>query len=135
MTEPRPRANDPSTGELIADLTSQTSRLIRDEMRLAQAELKESLKHAGTGAGLFSGTAVVAFLGAASLVAAAIAALSLALPVWAAAVIVAVVLFIASGIAALAGKKQLDQASPTPEMAVASVRNDIHEVKDARHAH
>lgn len=135
MNQPRPRSEEQSTGELITQLSSQTSRLIRDEMRLAQTEFRESVKHAGTGAGLFSGTAVLGFLGLASLVAAAIAALSLALPVWAAAAIVAVVLLAASGITALVGKKQLDQASPTPEMTVSSVKQDIQEVKDARHAH
>ena len=134
MNQPGPRPDDPSTGELISALSSQTSRLIRDEMRLAQAELKDSVKHAGAGAGLFSATALLAVLGLASLIAAAIAALSLALPVWAAAVIVAVVLFAASGVAALVGKKQIDQASP-PEMTVSSIKNDIHEMKDARHAH
>lgn len=104
-------------------------------MRLAQAEFKVSVKHAGIGAGFFSGTAVLAVLGLASLITAAIAALALVLPVWAAAVIVAVVLFAASGIAALVGKKQLGQASPTPEMTVSNVKHDIQEVKDARHAH
>jgi putative superfamily III holin-X len=66
-------------------------------------------------------------------IAAAIAALSLALPVWASALIVAVVLFAAAGIAVLVSKKQLDQASPIPEKTVANVKQDIHEVKDASH--
>lgn len=134
MSQPLSQPDDASTGELITQLSSQTSRLIRDEMRLAQAELKESLKHAGAGAGLFSGTALLGVLGLACLVTAAVAGLALVVPVWAAALIVAVALFAASGVAALVGKKQLDQASPTPEMAVSSVKHDIQEVKDARHA-
>jgi hypothetical protein len=73
--------------------------------------------------------------GLGSLITAAIAALSLAMPVWAAALIVAVVLFAGAGVAALISKEQLAQASPTPERTVASVKEDIHEVKDARHAH
>ena len=52
---------------------------------------------------------------------------------WAAALTVAVVLFAAAGIAALVSKKQLDQSAPTAEMTVANVKQDIHEVKDARH--
>jgi len=132
--EPKPAA-EASISELMTQLASQTSRLARDEMRLAQKEFVESVKHAGIGAGLFSAAGLVAVLGLGSLVAAAIAALSLALPVWAAALIVAVVLFAAAGIAALVSKKQLDQASPTPEMTVANVKQDIHEIKDARHDH
>ena len=66
-------------GELMTQLSSQTSRLVRDEMRLAQKEFVESAKHAGIGAGLFSAAGLVAVFGLGSLIAAAIAALSLAL--------------------------------------------------------
>jgi len=124
-----------STGELITQLASQTSRLVRDEMRLAQKEFQESAKHAGIGAGLFSVAGVFAVLGVATLVAAAVAGLALVLPVWAAAVIVGVVLLAAGGVAALIGKKQVQEASPVPERTVANVKDDIHEVKDARHDH
>ena len=103
--------------------------------RLAQKEFQESAKHAGIGAGLFSVAGVFAVLGAATLVAAAVAALALVLPVWAAAVIVGVVLLAAGGVAALIGKKQVQEASPVPERTVANVKDDIHEVKDARHDH
>jgi Flp pilus assembly protein TadB len=122
-----------STGELIAQLTSQTSRLVRDEMRLAQKEFQESVKHAGIGAGLFSVAGVLAVFGVATVIAAAVAALALALPVWAAALIVGAVLLAAGGIAALVGKKQVQEASPVPQQTVANVKDDIQEVKGARH--
>jgi Flp pilus assembly protein TadB len=127
-------AENASTGELIAQLTSQTSRLVRDEMRLAQKEFQESAKHAGIGAGLFSVAGVLAVFGVATLIAAAVAALALVLPVWAAALIVGAVLLAAGGIAALVGKKQVQEASPVPQQTVANVKDDIQEVKDARHA-
>jgi hypothetical protein len=129
----KPGAEAP-VGELMTQLSSQTSRLVRDEMRLAQKEFVESAKHAGIGAGLFSAAGLVAVFGLGSLIAAAIAALSLVLPVWAAALIVAVALFAVAGIAALVSKKQLSQAAPTPTQTVANVKQDIDEVKDARHA-
>jgi Flp pilus assembly protein TadB len=122
-----------STGELITQLTAQTSRLVRDEIRLAQKEFQESAKHAGIGAGLFSVAGVLAVFGVATLIAAAVAALALALPVWAAALIVGAVLLAAGGIAALVGKKQVQEASPVPQQTVANVKDDIQEVKDARH--
>ena len=52
--EPKPAA-EPSISELMTQLSSQTSRLVRDEMRLAQKEFVEYAKHAGIGAGLFRG--------------------------------------------------------------------------------
>ena len=123
---------DASIGELMSQLSAQTSRLVRDEMRLAQKEFQESVKHAGIGAGLISAAGLLAVIGLMTLVAAAVAALALVLPVWAAAVIVAVVLFIAAGIAALFSRKQADEITPPVTESAESVKADIKEVKDAR---
>jgi Putative Actinobacterial Holin-X, holin superfamily III len=135
MTGPNGRREDPSIGELMTQLSSQTTRLVRDELRLAQKEFSETAKRAGIGAGIFSGAGLLAVFGLGALITAAIAALALVLDVWAAALIVGVVLLAAAGIAALISKKQLEQASPTPERTVANVKQDINEVKEARHAH
>jgi len=130
--EPRPAA-DASIGELMTQLSSQTSRLVRDEMRLAQKEFQESAKRAGIGAGLLSGAGLIAVFGLASFIAAAIAALSLVLPVWAAALIVGAALFVAAGVAALVSRREMQQITPAAPQTVASVKDDIREVKDARH--
>jgi Flp pilus assembly protein TadB len=127
------RAADPSIGELMSQLSSQVSRLIRDEMRLAQKEFQESAKHAGIGAGLFSVAGLLAFFGAAAFIAAAIAALSLVVAVWAAALIVGAVLFIAAGVAALVGRSQAQEVGPAAPRTVETVKADIQELKDARH--
>ncbi len=55
------------------------------------------------------------------------------LPVWAAALVVGGVLFAAAAIAGLVSKKQVEQASPTPQQTVANIKQDIDEVKEARH--
>ena len=132
MTVESKSAADASIGELMSQLSAQTSRLVRDEMRLAQKEFQESAKHAGIGAGLISAAGVLSVLGLATLIAAAVAALSLVLPVWAAAVIMAAVVFVAAGIAALLGRKQAAEVAPPPKASVESVKADIKEVKDAR---
>jgi Flp pilus assembly protein TadB len=124
---------EPTIGELMGQLSSQVSRLIRDEMRLAEKEFQESAKHAGIGAGLFSVAGLLAFFGAATVIAAVTAALALVLPVWAAALIVGAVLFIAAGIAALGGRKQTKEVTPAVPRTVETVKADIQEIKDARH--
>jgi hypothetical protein len=124
---------DPTIGELMGQLSSQVSRLIRDEMRLAEKEFQQSAKHAGIGAGLFSVAGQLAFFGAAVVIAAAVAALSLVLPVWAAALIVGAVLFLAAGIAALFGRSQAKEVTPAAPRTVETVKADIQEIKDARH--
>ncbi|WP_110917353.1 phage holin family protein [Mycolicibacterium holsaticum] len=129
--ESRPTA-DASIGELMGQLSTQTSRLIRDEMRLAQKEFQEAARHAGIGAGLFSVAGLLAFFGVATFITAGIAALSLVLPVWAAALIVGAVLFVAAGIAALIGRKQTNEVTPPAPRTVETVKADIEELKEAR---
>jgi hypothetical protein len=46
--------------------------------------------------------------------------------------IVTLVLFVAAGIAALVGKKQVQQVTPTPERTVENVKLDVQEVKESR---
>lgn len=127
--ESKPGA-DASLGELMSQLSAQTSRLVRDELRLAQKEFQESAKHAGIGAGLLSVAGLFALLGLATVIAAAVAALSLVLSVWAAALIVALVLFVIAGIGALVSKKQADEVTPAAPRTVETVKADIQEVKD-----
>jgi Flp pilus assembly protein TadB len=133
MTVESKPAADASIGELLSQLSAQTSRLVRDELRLAQKEFQQSAKHAGIGAGLFSLAGLLAFLGFVTLIGAAVAALSLVLPVWAAAVIVAVVLFLVAGVAGLIGRRQADEVTPAAPRTVETVKADIQEVKGARH--
>lgn len=130
---PTGTSSDASVGELIMRMSEQTSRLVRDELRLAQAEMSEKAKHGGIGAGLFGAGGILALFGFGALITAAILALALVLPAWASALIVAVLLFVAAGVAALIGKKQISQASPTPERTVESVKRDVEEVKERRH--
>lgn len=122
---------DQPIGELVQQLSQQTSTLVRKEIRLAQLELQEKGKHAGIGAGMFGGSGLVALYGLGALIAAAILGLSTALDAWIAALIVSVVLFAVAGVLALTGKKQVEQATPPkPEAAMDSVQTDIDEVKE-----
>jgi uncharacterized membrane protein YqjE len=124
--------SEPSTAELVQRATEQVSRLVRDELALARAELTQKGKHAGIGIGLFGGGGALALYGLGALVATAILLLDLVLPAWAAALIVAVVLFAMAGILALVGKKQVSQAvPPVPAAAVRSVRADVDTVTAA----
>lgn len=133
MSDPKP-AEAASAGELVSRLSQQLTTLVRDEMRLAQAELTQKGKKAGIGAGLFGGAGVVALYGVGALVAAAIIALSLAVTAWLAAVIVAVVLFIVAGVLALVGKKEVSAATPAlPQEAIAGLKADVATVKESAH--
>lgn len=129
--------SDPTLGALVHDMTQQMSTLVRDEMRLAQAEMTQKGKKAGIGIGLFSGAGLLAFFGLAALISTAILALALALPAWLAALIVTVVLFAVAGVLALQGKKNVSKATPAmPEQALAGIKEDVATAKGERgHEH
>jgi len=117
-------------GTLVAQLSSDVSRLVRDELQLAKVELKDKGKEAGLGIGLFGGAGTVALYGVGALVAAAILGLATAVPAWLSALIVAVVLFAVAAVAALLGKRHVAQATPPmPEHAVENVQEDLEALK------
>lgn len=118
-----------STGELVVRLTDDIRTLVRDEIRLAQLELKNKAKRAGIGSGLFGAAGAVALLGSATLIAFAVLALGLVLPYWASALIVGIALLLAAGALALVGKQQLGKAMPpTPDDAIEGVKKDVDAV-------
>ena len=124
-------AQDGSTAELVRQAAEQISRLVRDELSLARAEMTEKGKKAGVGAGLLGGGGLVALYGVAALLTAIVLGLAEAMPAWLAALIVAVLLFAVAGVMAVLGRKEVQQATPpVPREAVDSVMADIDEVKE-----
>ena len=120
-----------STGELVKQLSEQVTALIRDELKLAQAEMTRKGKQAGAGAGLLGGSSLVALYGVGCLIACAIIAISGVVTAWLAALIVGAVLLAMVGIAALIGKGRLQKATPpVPEQTVSSVKTDVEEIKE-----
>jgi hypothetical protein len=125
-----PPGQDLSTAELFKQLSEQTSRLIRQEMALAKAELSEKGKQAGVGAGLFGGAGVSGLFALGALTATAIAALSLAMDTWLAALIVTVIWAAVAGVMALLGRSRVRKAlPPVPEHSVESVKEDVQWTK------
>lgn len=124
-------ASTASAGELVSRVSEQVSQLVRDELRLARAELTEKGKKAGRAGGLYGGAGLIALYGVAAFVAAAILGLAGPVPDWAAALIVGAVLFVIAGVAAALGRREAAQASPPlPQEAVAGLKEDIQIVKD-----
>ncbi|MFC8335780.1 phage holin family protein [Streptomyces rubiginosohelvolus] len=125
---------DEPVGVLVSRASQQISELVREEMQLARSEMAEKGRRFGKGGGLFGAAGFVGILASQALVATCIAALALALPLWAAALIVTAVLAAVAGAAALAGKKQIVRAgTPAPEQTIDSVKADLAEVKERAH--
>jgi uncharacterized membrane protein YqjE len=114
-----------SIGELFKQLSDELSTLVRQELRLAQAEMTEKGKKAGVGIGMFGGAGVITFLALQALTACLVALLATAMDVWIAALIITVV-----GVLALSGKKQVTEATPpVPEQTAETLKEDVQWAK------
>ena len=126
---PRPPSEE-TLGGLVHQLSTQVPELIRSELRLAQAEVTQKGRAAGKGLGAFGAAGLLALYGIGCLLAGAVLALALAVPAWAAALIVGGVLLAVAGIAALVGRGAVAQATPAaPERAIAGLKQDVETLK------
>src|SRR5215216_2104115 len=97
-------------GELLRQVAEQTTRLVRQELELAKAELTQKGKQAGAGAGLFGGAGAIGFLALAALTTCFILALNAVMPAWLAALLVAVVYGVIAAVLAMRGRAKVKQA-------------------------
>ena len=117
---------DRSTAELLKRLSNETTILVKQEVELAKAELQEKGKQAGIGAGMFGGAGLFGVAAFAALTAAVIAALELAMPLWLAELIVAVVYAAVAAVLAIRGRKKVREAAPpVPEQTKDSIKEDM----------
>lgn len=129
----RAELRDRGVGELVRELSSQMSTLARQELELAKAEMAEKGKQAGIGAGMFGGAAVAALAMLGALTATLILAIAVALPAWAAALIVTLLWgAVAGGLALLGRAKVSETGKPVPEETVATVKEDVQWLKGRR---
>ena len=114
---PDPNGQTESLGQLLGEVSKDISTLVRQEVELATAELSESAKKAGKGAGMFGGAGVAGFF--------ALMFLSIALwwgigfltgLVWSA-IIVAVIWGIVAAVLAMRGKKEVEEINGAPKTA------------------
>jgi uncharacterized membrane protein YqjE len=123
-------ARERGIGDLVKDLAGQTSTLVRQEIKLAQAEVTEKGKVAGKGAGMLAGAGVGALLGLGALTAMLIIILDSFLPLWLAALIVTLLWFAVAAVLAMSGKKALQAATPPAPQTVETVKEDIQWAKN-----
>jgi uncharacterized membrane protein YqjE len=130
VNEPDPRLREQPMGELFKQLSDDLSTLVRQELKLARAEMTEKGKQAGIGAGMFGASGIVGILALLTLTACLVAALATGMDVWLAALIVTVVYAAVSGVFALTGKQRVTQATPpVPEQTVETLKEDAQWAK------
>jgi uncharacterized membrane protein YqjE len=127
----REEPQDRGMGDLVKELSGHVSVLMHQEIELARTEATEKAKKAGVSAGMFGGAAVAALLMLGSLTAFLILVLALAVPNWAAALIVTGVWAVVAGVLALLGREKVRQVgTPVPERTVETMKEDVEWLKD-----
>ena len=122
---------DHGTGELIKDLSGQVSRLVRQEVELAKLEMTEKGKKLGVGAAMLGGAAVAMLLMLGSLTAFLIIVLALAMPWWAAALIVTAVWGAIAAVLGLRGRDEMrEMGKPVPQQTIETVKEDVQWLKE-----
>jgi uncharacterized membrane protein YqjE len=121
---------DRSMGELLKQLSEQTTRLVHQELELAKAELQQKGKQAGMGAGMFGGAGALGLAALGALTACFILALNAVMPAWLAALIVAVVYGIIAFVLVKQGQAKMKAAGPpVPEQTIETVKEDVEWAK------
>jgi uncharacterized membrane protein YqjE len=121
---------DQPIGELLKQLSQETTTLVRQELELAKAEMTEKAKEGGKGAGLLGGAGVGGLLALGALTATVMGLLDTAMKFWLAALIVTIIWAAIAGVLALQGRKKLQDAGPpVPEQAQESVKEDVQWAK------
>ena len=120
---------EPTLGELLGGLVSNMQDLIRGEVALAKQEVTDEAKQAGTGAGLLAGAGAMALVGLIFVGLTLTYALTLALPGWAAALIVAALFLIVGFVLYRLGRQRLERVDPVPRQTIESLKEDTEWIK------
>ena len=121
---------DRSLGELLKQLSEQTTRLVHQELELAKAELQQKGRQAGAGAGMFGGAGALGLAALGALTACCILALNAIMPAWLAALIVAVVYAIIAFVLVKQGQARVRRATPpVPTQTIETMKEDVEWAK------
>jgi ABC-type antimicrobial peptide transport system permease subunit len=118
-----------SIGQLIGDVSDDLSRLFRQEVELAKAEVRAEASKAGKAAGMLGGAGVAAHMAALLLSLAVMFALGAAMPLGWAALIVTVVWALAAAVLYSSGRAKMRTLSPVPKRTVETLKEDAQWLK------
>jgi uncharacterized membrane protein YqjE len=129
MSSGQDEAGGSSIAGLLQEIVGDVQGIIRSEVRLAKAEVKEDATSMGKAAGMLVAGAVLGIYALGILLLCIIYALNGPLPDWVAALIVGLVVAAAAGILAKIGLDRVKSVNPAPDKTIDSVKEDIQWVK------
>jgi hypothetical protein len=115
---------EPTLGDLFSDLSAQASLLVKQEIRLAKAEMSQKASRAGREVAMIAAGGVLAHAALLAAVYGSILSLGALMPLWLAAFIVGLVLAIGGGILIRSGVQALKKINPAPGQTINSLKED-----------
>ena len=120
---------DRSISEVLQDILRNLQELLRSEVRLAKAEIREAATRA-TWSAVWVAAGIAGVLSAwMFLLWTAVYALSTLMSMWAATLVVAVVVAIAGSLSIAAGIRRFQRVRPIPERTVESIKENLEWIK------
>lgn len=119
-----------SIGDLFAELATETSTLVRQEVQLAKTELTQKVTSAGKDAGMIGAGGALAYAGLLALIAAVIIGLGQLIPMWLSALIVGLVVVGIGYMLIQSGLKALKSIDPAPRETIETLKEDKEWVKE-----
>ncbi len=124
------RRDDRSIGELFAELTKETTTLVRQEVQLAKTEMSQKASEAGKDVGFLGAGGALAYAGLLAIIAGIILALGEFIPLWASALLVGLVVAATGYFLMRKGLNALKQVKPVPEQTIQTLKEDKEWAKD-----
>jgi uncharacterized membrane protein YqjE len=117
-------------GDLLGRLASETTTLVRQELELAKAEMREKGRTAAPGVGMMGAAAAVALLAAGTLTAFLVLLIAIVLDAWLSALLVGASLAVVAFVLFRLGRERVEEASPPiPEQTIETVKEDVQWAK------
>jgi putative superfamily III holin-X len=123
-------SRDDSIGQLIGEVAGDVSKLFRQEVALAKAEMKEEAVKAGKAGGMLAAAGFAGYMVAVLLSLAVVFALGAVMPLGWAAVIVAVAWAIAGAVLYATGRQRIKQVDPVPRQTIETLKEDGQWLRD-----
>jgi uncharacterized membrane protein YqjE len=122
-------ADERSLGEVVSDLSTDLSTLMKQEVQLAKVELKQEVTKVGKGAGMLGGAGLAGWFVLLFLSLAMTFLLDNWLPIEVAALITAGVWAVIAAALALVGRKELQEANPQLPQTQETLKEDVQWAK------
>ena len=121
--------NSRSIADVLQDIVANVQTIIRSEVRLAKTEVTEEVSKAGRAAGMMGGGIVAGLFTLWLLLLTSLFALSTVMPLWAAALVLLVIMAVITAILLTAGRKRFKTVHSVPEKTIETMKENVEWVK------